>query len=61
MKDVFKMMDIEILLTPMPEEYANKLVMVFCNDCTEKTETQYHIIGLKCKNINCGSYNTSQL
>ena len=27
-----------------------------CRDCSRETETDFHIVGLKC--TNCGSYNT---
>ena len=49
----------EILHTPMPEEYANKMVKISCNDCNIESDTLFHVLGLECKK--CGSFNTQQL
>ena len=32
------------------------LLQVKCRDCTQETDTHFHVVGLKC--ANCGSYNT---
>ncbi len=29
-----------------------------CRDCREESETVFHVVGLKCMNESCGSYNT---
>lgn len=46
----------EISMTPMPDEYKDKKVTIYCNECQSKSETNFHIIGHKCQA--CGSYNT---
>ncbi|KAL9658495.1 hypothetical protein ABK040_006035 [Willaertia magna] len=51
-------LDREIALTPLPDELKDKKVMILCNQCLKKSETNFHIFGLKC--LNCGSYNTKQ-
>ena len=33
-------------------------LQVKCRDCEQETETEFHVVGLKCKNCVCGSYNT---
>jgi len=54
-------MDAEILRTPMPEEYRLKRVKVSCNDCGQESSTPFHIVGLKCSQETCGSYNTVKI
>ncbi len=54
-----KVMDQEIMLTPMPEEYKDIVVDIFCNDCSKKSKAKFHIVGHKCKE--CMSYNTRKL
>ncbi|XP_073386438.1 E3 ubiquitin-protein ligase MIEL1 isoform X3 [Physcomitrium patens] len=49
-------LDLEIALTPMPEEYRNKKVWILCNDCGTTCDVYYHVLGHKC--AGCGSYNT---
>lgn len=56
-----EIMDSEIALTPMPDDYKDKSVNIFCNECEKKSQTSFHILGLKCKNKECGSYNTIQI
>lgn len=53
--------DLEIEMTPMPYDYKDKMVKVYCNECETKSETKFHILGLKCKNEKCRSYNTTQI
>ena len=43
----------------MPEEYQDKKVNVLCNDCLEKSNTQYHFAYHQCGT--CKSWNTSLL
>lgn len=57
MEQYFNMIDEQIKLTKMPEEY-DKMVDVYCNDCEKKSNTKFHFYGLKC--MECGSYNTKQ-
>ena len=56
---LWRQLDEEVALTPMPPEYANMMVRILCNDCHAEGETNFHIVGLKCKA--CGSYNTRQI
>jgi len=44
--------DAEIANTPMPEEYADKEVKIYCNDCNEETMVKFHIFGHKCVAVN---------
>ena len=41
----------------MPDEYKNDKSNILCNDCGEKSITQYHFISHKCNN--CNSWNTA--
>jgi RING finger/CHY zinc finger protein 1 len=52
----WRQLDLEISLTPMPEEYHNRMVWILCNDCGNSGEVVFHIVGQKCQG--CGSYNT---
>lgn len=47
-----------VMTNPMPEEYRDKKVMIYCNDCEEKNEVDWNIIAMFCPN--CDSYNTKQ-
>lgn len=58
-KDLIKIIDEEIQLTEMPEDYKNMLVRILCNDCHLESEIPYHVVGLKCGG--CGSYNTRKI
>lgn len=40
----------------MPEEYQDKIVTVFCNDCRKKSQTKFHFAYHKCQE--CNSWNT---
>ena len=51
--------DMQIAMTPMPEEYRDKLMTVQCNDCLAKSNVPFHIIGGKCKQ--CRSHNTTRV
>tara|TARA_Y100000590_G_scaffold463526_1_gene630505 strand:- start:1314 stop:2222 length:909 start_codon:yes stop_codon:yes gene_type:complete len=44
---------------PMPEEYKDWKVKIFCNDCEKKCIVSKHFIGNECNN--CNSYNTDIL
>jgi RING finger/CHY zinc finger protein 1 len=41
---------------PMPDEYKDKEVEIFCNDCLQKSTVKFHFIGNQCSN--CKSFNT---
>ena len=43
----------------MPEEYRDKIVTVFCNDCRKKSQTKFHFAYHKCQE--CNSWNTDVL
>jgi len=43
----------------MPEEYKDVKMLIMCNDCFQRSEVNFHIVGGKCKN--CKSYNTSRI
>lgn len=58
---IIQYMDAEIQRTPMPEEYRLKRVKVVCNDCEQESITPFHIVGLKCSQNTCGSYNTVKI
>ena len=60
LQHTIRAMDIEIALTPMPEEYRKKRVRIRCNDCREESITPFHILRLKCRGT-CGSYNTVKI
>lgn len=58
MSQMFQIMDQQISLQQMPEEYKDIKVDIFCNDCEKKSNVNLHFIAMKCPE--CGSYNTSQ-
>jgi len=51
-------LDAEIAATPMPEEYRDMKVAILCRDCHQVCRVNFHVLGLKCQNTQCGSYNT---
>ena len=59
MTRVYQMVDFEYNLVKMPEEYRDKKVDILCHDCEKKSETPFHIVGLKC--LECNSFNTRQI
>ncbi|XP_011873600.1 PREDICTED: RING finger and CHY zinc finger domain-containing protein 1 [Vollenhovia emeryi] len=59
MTDLWKYLDAEVSLTPMPEEYNDCKTDILCKDCHEECTVKFHIVGLKC--LNCGSYNTCRI
>ncbi|XP_077257251.1 ring finger and CHY zinc finger domain containing 1 [Temnothorax americanus] len=59
MTDLWKYLDAEVSLTPMPEEYSECKTDILCKDCHEESTVKFHIVGLKC--LNCGSYNTCRI
>ncbi|KAH9907974.1 hypothetical protein F4778DRAFT_455671 [Xylariomycetidae sp. FL2044] len=59
MESQFRNLDLAIQTQPMPAEFQDTRAVVLCNDCSAKTSTKYHWLGLKCSV--CLSYNTAQL
>lgn len=55
----FHNLDMAIVTQPMPLEYRDTRAIVSCNDCSAKSQTAFHWLGLKCST--CNSYNTVQL
>jgi len=58
METQFRNYDMAILSQPMPPEYLDARAIISCNDCSAKSQTTYHWLGLKCSL--CSSYNTIQ-
>ncbi|GLT42516.1 hypothetical protein SLA2020_165110 [Shorea laevis] len=58
MTSFWREMDMEIQATTMPEEYQFE-VSILCNDCNTTSNTQFHLLGHKCKQ--CNSYNTRRI
>jgi RING finger/CHY zinc finger protein 1 len=56
--EYWKKLDAEIANIQMPEEYANDMRDIICNDCSTTSNVKFHVIGMKCLNEVCGSYNT---
>src|SRR4051812_529541 len=44
----FRSFDMAILTQPMPHEYTDARAIISCNDCSAKSQTAYHWLGLKC-------------
>lgn len=55
----FRILDQEILQSPLPLPYSHWRCIISCNDCRGKSNAAYHVLGLKCKY--CLSYNTNIL
>ncbi|KAK5631254.1 hypothetical protein RRF57_006968 [Xylaria bambusicola] len=59
MESQFRNLDLSIQAQPMPTEFSGARAIVLCHDCSAKSSTMYHWLGLKCGV--CQSYNTAQL
>ena len=59
MESQFRAFDVEIENQPLPSPYSAWRCLISCNDCSAKSNVQFHFLGLKCDN--CSSYNTSQV
>ncbi|KAI1293297.1 hypothetical protein F5Y03DRAFT_374214 [Xylaria venustula] len=59
MESQFRNLDLSIQAQPMPAEFRDARAIVLCHDCSAKSSTSYHWLGLKCGV--CESYNTAQL
>jgi RING finger/CHY zinc finger protein 1 len=56
----WELLDREIELHPVPEEYKGWRADIMCNDCSLPSQgIPFHLIGLKC--THCGSYNTQRV
>lgn len=56
--EFWKQLSEEILHTPLEEQFRRK-VRVVCNDCLERSTTDFHFIGNKCPK--CSSFNTRDI
>ncbi|KAF7995499.1 hypothetical protein HCN44_006606 [Aphidius gifuensis] len=59
MTDLWRYLDQEVSLTPMPLEYKLYKAEILCKDCHEESTVKFHVVGLKC--LHCGSYNTCRI
>lgn len=72
----FRHLEREIECQPMPPQFRDTKVRVYCNDCSAKTTVKYHWLGLKCAvcvqlwriraihanvSSSCDSFNTAQI
>ncbi|CDJ59424.1 zinc finger (CHY type) protein, putative [Eimeria maxima] len=53
--EFWKQLSDEIARTPMEDDMKRK-VRIACNDCLERSTTDFHFLGLKC--MHCNSFNT---
>lgn len=58
MTEYFALLDAAVRMQPMPAAYTSTS-NIYCQDCNETGQTQYHFVGCKCPH--CGSYNTREL
>ncbi|KAJ8099405.1 hypothetical protein POJ06DRAFT_199023 [Lipomyces tetrasporus] len=59
MEAQFRLLDREIERQRLPEPYCNWRSVITCNDCSGKSNVQFHFLGFKCDF--CRSYNTAQV
>jgi hypothetical protein len=59
MSDYFALLDAAVRMQPMPTAYLSTKSNIYCQDCEQTGQCQYHFVGLKC--TNCGSYNTREM
>lgn len=59
MTEYFNLLDAAVRMQPMPTAYTSTVSNIYCQDCNETGQTQYHFVGCKCPH--CGSYNTREL
>jgi ribosomal protein S27E len=48
METQFRNLDRTIESQPMPPQFQDTKALVSCNDCSAKSSTKYHWLGLKC-------------
>ena len=59
MSSAWRNIDREVQNTPMPREYADLYRVILCRDCNKRTTAVFHIVGMKCGQEGCSSYNTA--
>ncbi|KAJ3052908.1 hypothetical protein HK097_005441 [Rhizophlyctis rosea] len=59
MTDYFRRIDQALAQQQMPEEYANLVNQIYCNDCEKKSHAKFHFMYHKC--AHCLGYNTKVL
>ncbi|KAF3905785.1 hypothetical protein AA313_de0204563 [Arthrobotrys entomopaga] len=59
MESRFRYLDYEIQRQPLPDPYKYWHCHIICNDCSAKSDVQFHFLGLKCGT--CKSYNTCEV
>lgn len=59
MTQYFKQLDDNLRHQTMPPEYKNRISLILCNDCEQRSEVPYHFFYHKCQH--CTSYNTTVL
>ena len=59
MEAQFRLLDAEIEANILPEPYSKWRCVIVCNDCSARSNVNFHFLGLKCST--CKSYNTAQL
>ena len=59
MSSTWERLQAEICNVEMPHEYKDTKVNVQCNDCSAKSETAFHVVGLQC--LECKGFNTSRI
>lgn len=59
MNNINEFYDREIENTIIPDEYKDKELDIFCNECEKKSKCKFHIVALKCSL--CNGYNTRKI
>jgi hypothetical protein len=59
METQFRNLELAIQAQPMPPQFQDTRATVLCNDCSARSTTMYHWLGLRCEV--CRSYNTVEL
>lgn len=59
MTEYFAMLDAAVRMQPMPTAYMATMSNIYCQDCGNTGQVQYHFVGCKCSH--CGSYNTREV
>ena len=59
MEEQWKMYDMLASFEPMPEEFKDKRLVIYCNDCEKKSDIKFSFEFRKCSA--CGGYNTTEV
>mmetsp|Transcript_6045 Transcript_6045/g.12819 ORF Transcript_6045/g.12819 Transcript_6045/m.12819 type:complete len:372 (+) Transcript_6045:783-1898(+) len=59
MSSFYRRLDEVLANEKLPEEYANRMSHILCNDCGRKSDARFHFMYHKCEN--CNGYNTRVL